>query len=225
LELINKLPYFYNNKVTRSIQDGLSIESNSVSEKISNTLTQFFVDEATWGLDSWEKMLGISKNNNDIQTRRENIKAKMRSRGTTSIEVIKNICEAYSYGEVDIVVDHANYSFEIHFVGSIGVPQAFAELDKTIAEIKATAKEETPILPKASDIAPLWAEFPPPKDAKIVITAKSIPILVYPADFKAYIAPPLFFLLYLTAIYVSAYFIPIAKKEETHIQKMLPAPP
>ena len=81
-------------------------------------------------------MLGISKNNNDIQTRRENIKAKMRSRGTTSIEVIKNICEAYSYGEVEIVVDHANYSFEIHFVGSIGVPKAFAELDKTIEEIK-----------------------------------------------------------------------------------------
>ena len=130
------MPYFYNNKVTRSIQDGLSIESNSVSEEISNTLTQLFVDEATWGLDSWEKMLGISKNNNDIQTRRENIKAKMRSRGTTSIEVIKNICEAYSYGEVEIVVDHANYSFEINFVGSIGVPKAFAELDKTVSDIK-----------------------------------------------------------------------------------------
>ena len=136
MDLINKLPYFYNNKVTRSIQDGLSIESNSVSEKISNTLTQFFVDEATWGLDSWEKMLGISKNNNDIQTRRENIKAKMRSRGTTSIEVIKNICEAYSYGEVEIIVNHADYSFEINFIGSIGVPRAFAELDKTKEEIK-----------------------------------------------------------------------------------------
>ena len=136
MELINKLPYFYNNKVTRSIQDGLSIESNSVSEKISNTLTQFFVDEATWGLDSWEKMLGISKNNFDIQTRRENIKAKMRSRGTTSIEVIKNICEAYSNGEVDVIVNHSDYSFVIKFVGSIGVPQAFDELDKTIENIK-----------------------------------------------------------------------------------------
>ena len=136
MDLINKLPYFYKNKITKSIQDGLSVEYNSVSEEISNTLTQFFVDEATWGLDNWEKMLGISKNNFDYQTRRENIKAKMRSRGTTSIEVIKNICEAYSYGEVDIVVDHTNYSFEVHFIGSIGVPKAFAELDKAIEEIK-----------------------------------------------------------------------------------------
>ena len=136
MDLINKLPYFYKNKITKSIQDGLSIESNSVSEKISNTLTQFFVDEATWGLDSWEKMLGISKNNNDIQTRRENIKAKLRSRGTTSIEVIKNICEAYSYGEVEIIINHSDYNFVVDFVGSIGVPKAFAELDKTIEEIK-----------------------------------------------------------------------------------------
>ena len=136
MDLINKLPYFYKNKITKSIQDGLSVEYNSVSEKISNTLTQLFVDEATWGLDSWEKMLGIAKNNFDYQTRRENIKAKMRSRGTTTLSVIKNICEAYSYGEVDIIPDHANYSFVISFIGSMGVPKALDELNKIIEEIK-----------------------------------------------------------------------------------------
>ena len=136
MSLINKLPSFYDNDITKPIQDSFSIEANSINDEVENTLNQFFVDGATYGLDYWEKMLGISKNNNHIQTRRENLKAKMRSRGTTSIEVIKNICEAYSYGEVEIVVDHSNYSFEINFIGSIGVPKAFAELDKTINEIK-----------------------------------------------------------------------------------------
>ena len=136
MSLINKLPSFYDNDITKPIQDSFSVEANSINDEVENTLNQFYVDSATFGLDYWEKMLGISKNNNDIQTRRENIKAKMRSRGTTSIEVIKNICEAYSYGEVEIVVDHSNYSFEINFIGSIGVPKAFAELDKTINEIK-----------------------------------------------------------------------------------------
>ena len=136
MDLINKLPYFYNNKITKSIQDGLSVEYNSVSEEISNTLTQLFVDSATYGLDYWERMLGISKNNNDTQTRRENIKAKMRSRGTTTVDVIKNICEAYSNGIVEVIVNHSDYSFIIDFVGTIGVPKAFAELDKTIEEIK-----------------------------------------------------------------------------------------
>ena len=85
MSLINKLPSFYDNYITKPIQDSFSVEANSINDEVENTLNQFFVDSATYGLDCWEKMLGISKNNNDIQTRRENIKAKMRSRGTTSI--------------------------------------------------------------------------------------------------------------------------------------------
>ena len=136
MSLINKLPSFYENNITKPIQDSLDIEANSINENLEDLLNQFFVNNATYGLDNWESMLGISKNNFDYATRRENIKAKMRSRGTTTLSVIKNICEAYSYAEVEIIVDYANYSFEINFVGSIGVPQAFAELDKTIEEIK-----------------------------------------------------------------------------------------
>ena len=136
MSLINKLPSFYDNDITKPIQDSFTVEANSINDEVENTLNQFFVDSATFGLDYWERMLGISKNNFDIDTRRENIKAKMRARGTTTVSVIKNICEAYSNGEVDIAVDHANYSFVIKFVGSIGIPQAFEELDKTIESIK-----------------------------------------------------------------------------------------
>ena len=136
MSLINKLPSFYDNDITKPIQDSFTVEANSINDEVEKTLNQFFVDSATYGLDYWEKMLGISKNNNDIQTRRENIKAKMRSRGTTNIKVIKNICEAYSNGIVEIIVNHSDYSFVVNFVGSIGMPQAFEELDKTINEIK-----------------------------------------------------------------------------------------
>ena len=136
MSLINKLPSFYDNDITKPIQDSFAVEANSINDEVENTINQLYVDSATYGIDKGEKMLGISKNNNDIQTRRENIKAKMRSRGTTSIEVIKNICEAYSYGEVEIIVNHSDYSFIVNFIGSIGVPKAFAELDKTINEIK-----------------------------------------------------------------------------------------
>ena len=136
MSLINKLPSFYDNDITKPIQDSFSVEANSINDEVENTLNQFYVDSATFGLNYWEKMLGISKNNNDIQTRRENIKAKMRSRGTTSIEVIKNICEAYSNGIVEIIVNHSNYSFEIVFVSTIGVPLSFEELDRVINEIK-----------------------------------------------------------------------------------------
>lgn len=133
---IDNINHNFDNPITRPIIDAFEIEEKILNETIEDVKKQFFVDETTWGLDKWEKMLGISKNNNDIQTRRENIKAKMRSRGTTTIDVIKNICEAYSNGVVDIIVNHSDYSFVIDFIGSIGTPKAFAELDKTIEEIK-----------------------------------------------------------------------------------------
>ena len=136
MNLINKLPSFYDNDITKPIQNTFAVEANSINDEVDNVLNQFYVDSATYGLDYWERMLGISKNNFDIDTRRENIKAKMRSRGTTTVSAIKNICEAYSNGIVEIIVNHSDYSFVIDFVGTIGVPKAFAELDKVIEEIK-----------------------------------------------------------------------------------------
>ena len=136
MSLINKLPSFYDNDITRPIQNSFTAEVNSINDEVENTLNQFFVDSATFGLDKWESMLGISKNSFDIQTRRENIKAKMRSRGTTTVSVIKNICEAYSNGIVEVIINHSDYSFVIDFIDTIGIPKAFDELDKTINEIK-----------------------------------------------------------------------------------------
>ena len=136
MSLINKLPSFYDNDIVKPIQNALNIEADSINSSVENTLNQFFVSSTIYGLDKWESMLGISKNNFDIQTRRENIKAKMRSRGTTSIDVIKNICEAYSNGIVEITVNHSDYSFEISFVSTIGIPLSFDEMDRVVNEIK-----------------------------------------------------------------------------------------
>ena len=136
MSLINKLPSFYENNIVKVIQNSLGVEADSINNNVEDTLNQFFVSSATYGLDNWEKMLGISKNNFNIQTRRENIKAKMRSRGTTSIEVIKNICEAYSNGIVEININHSDYSFEISFISTVGVPLSFDEMDRVVNEIK-----------------------------------------------------------------------------------------
>ena len=136
MSLINKLPYFYDNDITKPIQNSLDIEANSINENLEELLNQFFVNSATYGLDSWESMLGISKNSFDYATRRENIKAKMRSRGASTMTVIKNICEAYSNGIVEINVNHSDYSFEISFISTIGVPLSFEEMDRVVNEIK-----------------------------------------------------------------------------------------
>ena len=136
MAFIDNINNNYDNAITKPIIDALEIEDNILFENVEDLKNQFFVDDATWGLDNWEKMLGLSKNAFDYQTRRENIKAKMRSRGTTTMSVIKNICEAYSNGEVEINVNHSDYSFEISFISTIGVPLSFEEMDRVVNEIK-----------------------------------------------------------------------------------------
>lgn len=136
MSLINKLPRFDNNIIVKEIQSGLDIEIEILKKEIEEVFAQLFVETATWGLEYWEKMIGISKNTLDYITRRENIKAKMRSRGTTSIQVIKNISEAYSNGEVDIIIDGPKFKFYVKFIGTMGIPAALDELNKTIEEIK-----------------------------------------------------------------------------------------
>lgn len=133
---IDKINNNYENEITLPIFHALELEENILNEEVADTRNQFFLEDATWGVDNWEKMLGIKSNNLDLDTRKENIKALMRSRGTTTIKQLKNICEGYSNGEVNIIVDHANYFFTIDFIGTIGVPKALDQLKIKLDEVK-----------------------------------------------------------------------------------------
>ena len=55
MSLINKLPSFYDNDITKPIQDSLNVESSSINDEVDNILNQFFVDSATFGLDYYHK--------------------------------------------------------------------------------------------------------------------------------------------------------------------------
>ncbi|SJW04920.1 putative phage tail protein [Clostridioides difficile] len=137
MKLIDKLPSFYNNDITRKIQDAYDIELETLRETYDDTFDQFFVDTATWGLDYWENILSI-KNRFDlsIEDRRSNIKAKMRGKGTTTIEVIKAIGEAYTKTDVDVKVFSNLFSFTLSFITNNCSYNTILELDKKIEEIK-----------------------------------------------------------------------------------------
>ncbi|HBF7900401.1 DUF2313 domain-containing protein [Clostridioides difficile] len=137
MKLIDKLPSFYNNDITRKIQDAYDIELETLRETYDDTFDQFFVDTATWGLDYWENILSI-KNRFDlsIEDRRSNIKAKMRGKGTTTIEVIKAIGEAYTKTDVDVKVFSNLFSFTLSFITNNCSYNTVLELDKKIEEIK-----------------------------------------------------------------------------------------
>lgn len=136
MDYIDKINHNYDNPITRPIIDAIEIEDMIFNEELQDLNNQFYLKYATWGVDDWEEMLGIPKNVFDLETRKENIKAKMRSRGTSTTDVIKNICESYSNGKVDIFEYPEEYRFVIKFVGTLGIPKAIDQLDKVIDEIK-----------------------------------------------------------------------------------------
>ncbi|MFL8674161.1 putative phage tail protein [Clostridioides sp. GD02404] len=137
MKLIDYLPSFANNEIDIQIQDALENELLTLLDEKNDLLDQFFIDTATWGLDDWEDLLKIKTNSKlDFDTRRSNIKAKLRGKGTTTIEVIKAISEAYTKTNVDVEVFSNLFSFTLSFITNNCSYNTILELDKKIEEIK-----------------------------------------------------------------------------------------
>ena len=115
MDLINKLPYFYDNEVTRPIIEAEQVERDELIEEIEDTLKQCFVSTATWGLDYWEKMLNIPVlKSKSYEERRSMIYTKMRVTRTTTVEVIKQLAMSFFNTEnVEVIDDNSNYIFNI----------------------------------------------------------------------------------------------------------------
>lgn len=135
---MNYLPNYYKtSEVMTELTNAEDSELVLFKSKLENTLNQFFVDMADTSLERWEKELGIPVNNSKpIEYRRSVIKSKLRGQGTVTVNLIKNVSESYSNGEVDVIEDSTNYSFTIKFVGTKGIPPNMDDLERTIEEIK-----------------------------------------------------------------------------------------
>lgn len=96
MKLINKLPPFYEDcPKTNTIQDGLSSEINKLYSKVNSTIDQLYVNSATWGLSEWEKFAGVKKTDGTIEQRRARVAAKLKAKGTTTLEVMTSLCKSY----------------------------------------------------------------------------------------------------------------------------------
>lgn len=110
---------------------------NMVISNKEDMFRQFNLESATWGLEKWERMTGLETDlAKSYEFRRERISAKLRGRGTTTKQMVKDVAMAYSNGEVEVIEDPVNYSFKIKFVGTKGLPPNMADLTLTIEEIK-----------------------------------------------------------------------------------------
>ena len=96
MKLIDKLPYFYEEcPKTNTIQDGLGSEVKTLYSKVEGTVNQLYINTTTWALGEWEKFAGIKKTDGTVEQRRARVSAKLRAKGTTTLEVITALCKSY----------------------------------------------------------------------------------------------------------------------------------
>jgi hypothetical protein len=120
------------NEIWRSGFNELALNGNQIHE----ILMQLFIEEATWGLSAWEKMLGLSTNSSlSYEERRGNIKAKIRSNSVVTKGRLIEIANSYKQGTIEIVEKSATYEIEIKFVSSYGTPSNFSDFQNAIREI------------------------------------------------------------------------------------------
>lgn len=138
MELIQYLPnFYYNSEEVKNIQYSLGIENDKLQRAIMDLLDQLFVNSATWGLEYWEKYLGLEVDRGEtLENRRGRVMTRLRGQGTTTKAMIKNICRSFTGGEVEVIEDSSNYRFIIKFIDIKGVPGNIDYLASSIEEIK-----------------------------------------------------------------------------------------
>lgn len=129
--------YLVKSKIFSAVLDTMQIELDNIDNIVKDIVNQCFVDTATWGLKYWEEMLGIpTDESKPYEFRRSVIKSKIRGSGTITVNLIKNVSESFSNGEVEVIEQPSIYSFTVKFVGTIGIPPNLDDLKKAIEEIK-----------------------------------------------------------------------------------------
>lgn len=138
VDLSKYVPRFiYNGDIFNRIYKAQEYQLSCLAAYTQDLLNQGFIDTATWGLTAWEEEFGIKTNlNSSYEERREVIKAKKRGQGTCTKALIKNVAEAFSGGECNIIENTAPYTFTIQFVGVKGIPKNMKGLISAIDEIK-----------------------------------------------------------------------------------------
>jgi len=130
-------PYYASSKIMQAIMQAEGLEFDALNLALSDILNQFFVETATWGLDIWEKMLGIpTVPGKPDEQRRSLIISKIRGIGTVNVALMHNVASSYVYGTIEIIDNPATYSFTVKFCDVRGVPPNIEDLKAVIETIK-----------------------------------------------------------------------------------------
>ncbi|MFD2671027.1 YmfQ family protein [Marinicrinis sediminis] len=129
-------PYYRDSRIVMNLIASEGTELEGIYEEIQDVLRQFFMDTATWGLHRWEQLCGIvTDESKSLEQRRAVLKSKLRGIGTVTVELIKNVAEAYLNGEVSVQEKPTDYQIEVTFIGKRGIPTNLDDIKQAIVDI------------------------------------------------------------------------------------------
>ncbi len=136
--LIDLLPdYYKNSREVIELQAAFEHWTEALKASKADLFLQFNVNSATSGLTMWEKALKLETDiTKPYEFRRTRILSKLRGAGTTTKQMIKNVAESFSNGQVDIIEYNSGGRFVVKFVGTLGAPPNLNDLKASIEEIK-----------------------------------------------------------------------------------------
>lgn len=134
-QMIKTLPLFLRKShVYKEIFNAQGNQFNALETDINDVRKQMDVNTATWGLDIYEKELGIKTDRSKpFDERRSVVKSKMRGSGKVDSLLLKVVADSYTNG--DCVVSF-NGAIIITFNSQIGRPPNLNDLKNAIDDVK-----------------------------------------------------------------------------------------
>lgn len=137
--LIDYLPDRYRKgPETVEVIQSMDPQAAALASAYHHVLLQLHVATATDGLVLWEKMYGIETDlEKDIEERREQILAKMRGVGVTTVDVVAKVAQSFApSAKVAVIERYQDYSFVIRFEAKTDVFPQPSKIRKAVEEIK-----------------------------------------------------------------------------------------
>lgn len=120
IDITRYLPLFLKKDPNfRAVCDSCSWEHENIRKAILDALDQFFVERATWGLEMWERVLGIPTNPlESTEMRRKTIRLKLQQPGSVTDEFMTKLVNRYISDEQGVVLSFpSEYRIEILYHG------------------------------------------------------------------------------------------------------------
>lgn len=135
-ELKSYLPHIYEDVYEmNSIIEVEGSQFDKIDKEIGRVLEQFFVDKTTYEIEHWENIYGLTPDlSKTIEQRRSAIKSRIRGRGKLNKQLIKNVVDAYTDGQVDVLLRRD--LLIIRFNSIYGIPETLDIVKRELDNIK-----------------------------------------------------------------------------------------